>query len=330
MLFIVRRGVSPSPLLEKLRGSSASYRVLNIYGRVIIVAWPDHLVEHISDDVVELKVKPRRPFQLASNEWKLERTIVTVEGVEIGGKRVVVGAGPCAVESEEELVALARALKRAGASLLRGGAFKPRTSPYSFQGLGLMGLKALRRASEESGLPVITEAVDEESLSYVSQYADMVQIGARSMQCFSLLRKAARCGKPVLLKRGFGCTVEEWLLAAEYILLEGNGNVVLCERGIRTFERVTRFTLDVCGLVAAKHMTHLPVGADPSHPSGRREFVEALAMASLAAGADMLLIEVHNDPQRALSDSEQQLAVEEFENMMVRLKALAEAIGRHI
>lgn len=254
--------------------------------------------------------------------------MVDVKGVQIGTRKVVVAAGPCAVEDEEQLMTAAREVKKAGASLLRGGAFKPRTSPYSFQGLGVEGLKLLRRASDETGLPVVTEIMDVRDMEYFKKYADMLQIGARNAQNFDLLKEAGRSGMPVLLKRGMGNTVEEWLLTAEYILLEGNGGVVLCERGIRTFEKSTRFTIDIGGMVSAKLQTHLPICADPSHPAGKRELVHSLALAAVAAGADMLIVEVHPRPEKALSDAEQQLTPEQFSLLMQRIKALAEALGR--
>jgi len=273
-------------------------------------------------------VKTKKSYVLAGNEWKKDPTIVKVRDVEIGGNKVVVAAGPCAVENEEQTLTVAKAVKKAGASLLRGGAFKPRTSPYSFQGLGEEGLKILRKASEETGLPVVSEILDSKDIEEFKRYADMVQIGARNSQNFTLLREVGKLGKPVLLKRGLGNTVEELLQSAEYILMEGNGSVVLCERGIRTFERSTRFTLDLGGMVAGKLMSHLPFCADPSHPAGKRELVHSLALASVAAGADMLLIEVHPRPEVALSDSEQQLTPDSFHLLMERIRALSHALGR--
>ena len=328
MLFILKKGADWSTLKEKLNANGASYRYLNLYGKELVVAWPDSAVEQVTDSSVEIKVKPKRPFQLASNEWKQDPTVVDVKGVQIGTRKVVVAAGPCAVEDEEQLMTAAREVKKAGASLLRGGAFKPRTSPYSFQGLGVEGLKLLRRASDETGLPVVTEIMDVRDMEYFKKYADMLQIGARNAQNFDLLKEAGRSGMPVLLKRGMGNTVEEWLLTAEYILLEGNGGVVLCERGIRTFEKSTRFTIDIGGMVSAKLQTHLPICADPSHPAGKRELVHSLALAAVAAGADMLIVEVHPRPEKALSDAEQQLTPEQFSLLMQRIKALAEALGR--
>lgn len=329
MLFVLRKGASSSALIEKIKMSSASYRHIDVDGRVVVVAWPDKLVESISDDSVELKVKVSTPYQLASRAWR-ERTIVSVNGVEIGGKRVVVAAGPCSVEDENTVMEIARAVKRAGATMLRGGAFKPRTSPYTFQGLGARGLEILKRVKEATGLPIVTEVLDTRDVLVVASYADMLQVGARNAQNFVLLKEVGRSRKPVLLKRGMWMTVEELLLSAEYILLEGNLNVVLCERGIRTFEKGTRFTMDIGGMAYAKSQTHLPVAADPSHPAGKRELVEPLALAAVAAGADMLLIEVHSRPEKALSDAEQQLTIEDFEKLMHRLRLVAEAVGREL
>ncbi|PVU68170.1 3-deoxy-7-phosphoheptulonate synthase [Sulfolobus sp. SCGC AB-777_G05] len=330
MIFILKENVSYSTLKEKLNSSSASYKFLDLYGKKVIVAWPDTYVENIQDPSIELSVKSKRPYQLVSNEWKKEPTVVKVRDAEIGGNKITVAAGPCAVEDEEQVLTVAKAVKRAGAKLLRGGAFKPRTSPYSFQGLGEKGLQILRRVGDEVGLPVVSEIMDTRQTEIFKKYVDMMQIGARNAQNFDLLKEVGKSGYPVLLKRGMGNTVEEWLLTAEYIMLEGNGNVVLCERGIRTFEKATRFTMDIGGMIAAKLQTHLPICADPSHPAGKRELVHSLALAAVAAGADMLLIEVHPHPEKALSDSEQQLTPESFEVLMNRVKALAQALGRTV
>ncbi|MEM4085619.1 MAG: 3-deoxy-7-phosphoheptulonate synthase [Saccharolobus sp.] len=328
ILYILRDKYNYSTLKEKLNQASASFKILNLYGKNLILAWPDQNVKNIRDESIEMAVEVKKPFILSSNEWKKEPTQVKVKDVEIGSNKIVVAAGPCAVESEEQIITTAKAVKRAGASLLRGGAYKPRTSPYSFQGLGEDGVKILRRAGDEVGLPIVTEIMDVRDSPIFRDYVDMIQIGARNAQNFPLLKEVGKIGKPVLLKRGLGNTVEEWLQAAEYILLEGNGNVVLCERGIRTFEKATRFTIDIGGMVAAKLMSHLPICADPSHPAGKRELVHSLALAAVAAGADMLLIEVHPTPEKALSDSEQQLTLESFEVLMNRIKALAKALGR--
>jgi len=328
MIFILKENADYSTLKEKLQSSSASYKFLDLYSKKVVVAWPDEYVANITDPSIEIAVKPKKPYQLVSNEWKKDPTKVKVRDVKIGDNRIVVAAGPCAVEDEEQVLTVAKAVKKAGASILRGGAYKPRTSPYSFQGLGEKGLQILKRASEETGLPIVSEIMDTRDVEIFKKYVDMMQIGARNAQNFNLLKEVGKAGLPVLLKRGMGNTVEEWLLTAEYILLEGNGNVVLCERGIRTFERATRFTFDVGGMIAAKLQTHLPICADPSHPAGKRELVHSLALAAVAAGADMLIIEVHPNPEKALSDSEQQLTPESFELLMNRIKALANALGR--
>ncbi|MCH4814486.1 MAG: 3-deoxy-7-phosphoheptulonate synthase [Saccharolobus sp.] len=328
ILYVLKDKSDYSTLVEKLNENSASFKVLNLYGKNLILAWPDQNTKGIIDSSIEIAVEVKKSYVLASNDWKKQPTVVTVKDVEIGSKKVIVAAGPCAVESEEQVLTTAKAVKRAGASLLRGGAYKPRTSPYSFQGLGEEGVKILKRVGDEVGLPIVTEIMDTRDSAIFTQYVDMIQIGARNAQNFSLLKEVGKLGKPVLLKRGMGNTVEEWLQAAEYILLEGNGNTVLCERGIRTFEKSTRFTLDIGGMVAAKLMTHLPICADPSHPAGKRELVHSLALAAVAAGADMLLVEVHPRPEKALSDSEQQLTPESFEVLMDRIRALARALGR--
>lgn len=267
-------------------------------------------------------------YKLVSREVKSESSVVKIGPVEIGGPRFVVVAGPCAVESLEQTLTIAKAVKAAGAHLLRGGAFKPRTSPYSFQGLGEAGLKILAQAREASGLPVVTEAVDLESLELVEQYADAIQIGARNMQNFTLLRRAGRSRKPVLLKRGMSATLEEFLMAAEYILSEGNYNVVLCERGVRTFSDFSRNTLDLAVVPAVKRVSHLPILVDPSHGTGRRDKVAPLSRAAAAVGADGLMVEVHHDPDRALSDGPQSITPSMFEALIRDLGLIVPVIGR--
>ncbi len=258
-------------------------------------------------------------LRLVTKEFR-ERTIVSVGGVRVGGGRPVIVAGPCAVESREQIMRAAAAVKEAGAHILRGGAFKPRTSPYSFQGLGLEGLKLLREAGDEVGLPVVTEVLDPRMVGVVAEYADALQVGARNMQNYPLLREVGRSGKPVFIKRGFGSRISELLAAAEYIMLEGNDQVVLVERGIRTFEPSTRFTLDIAAVPVLKESTHLPVVVDPSHAAGRRELVPPLAKAALAAGADGLMIEVHPEPDKALSDAKQQLTPDQFRRLVGELR----------
>jgi 3-deoxy-7-phosphoheptulonate synthase len=270
------------------------------------------------------------PYKLVSREVQPESSRVRIGGVEVGGDRIVVGAGPCAVESEEQTLEAARAVAAAGAALLRGGAFKPRTSPYSFQGLGLEGLKILAKAREETGLPVVTEVLDTETAELVAEYADCLQIGARNMQNFSLLKKVGRLGKPVLLKRGMAATIEEFLLSAEYILAEGNRQVILCERGVRTFADHTRNTLDLSSIPAVQRISHLPILADPSHGTGKRHKVTPLSRAAIAVGADGLLLEVHPRPETALSDGPQALLPSQFADLMNQVRALAIVMGRGV
>ena len=269
-------------------------------------------------------------YKLVSREVKPDDTVVRVGGVAVGGPELAVVAGPCAVESREQLLTVARAVKAAGAQLLRGGAYKPRTSPYSFQGLGEEGLKLLAEAREATGLPVVTEALDSESMDLVERYADAIQIGARNMQNFSLLKRAGRARKPVILKRGMSATLEELLMSAEYILAEGNYQVILCERGVRTFSDHSRNTLDLAVVPAVKRMSHLPILVDPSHGTGRREKVAPLSRAAAAVGADGVMIEVHHDPNRALSDGPQSITPDMFEELMRELRQIAPVIGRRL
>lgn len=267
---------------------------------------------------------------LVSLNKKPWATVVKVNGVEIGGSEIVIIAGPCAVESREQLFETARSVKSGGARVLRGGAFKPRSSPYSFQGMGEEGLKLLSIIRKETGLPVVTEVMDTRLVELVASYSDMIQIGSRNMQNFPLLKEAGMCGKPVLLKRGMMSTIEEFLLAAEYILHHGNEQVVLCERGIRTFETSTRNTLDLSAVPMLKHLSHLPVIVDPSHGTGHRWMVPSMAKAAVAAGADGLIMEVHYQPENAICDGHQSLNIEEFNLLMTDLKKIALAIGRDI
>jgi 3-deoxy-7-phosphoheptulonate synthase len=269
-------------------------------------------------------------YKLVSREVKPDDTVVSIGGVPVGGETLAIFAGPCAVESLEQTLIVARAVKKVGAHLLRGGAFKPRTSPYSFQGLGLEGLKILAAAREETGLPVVTEAMDLEGLDLVEEYADAIQIGARNMQNFSLLKRAGRARKPVILKRGMSATLEELLMSAEYILSEGNYQVVLCERGVRTFSDFSRNTMDLAVVPAVKSMSHLPIVVDPSHGTGRRDKVAPLSRAAAAVGADGLMIEVHHDPDRALSDGPQSITPAMFEALMKDLRQIAPVLGRRL
>lgn len=279
---------------------------------------------------VESVTRIMKPYKLASREFKAEDSLVSVNGIEIGGKRIVVMAGPCAVESEEQLMEVARVVKESGASLLRGGAFKPRTSPFSFQGLEKDGLELLARAREQFGIPIITEVIDPHDVDLVSKYADILQVGARNMQNFTLLTNIGRRKCPVVLKRGFSCTVTEWLTAADYLLAEGNNQVILCERGIRTFEDSTRFSLDIASIPVVKKFSHLPVIVDPSHAAGHYSLVPAIAKAVVAAGADGLLIEVHPNPKEALVDGLQSLTPSDFTRLMEELRPIAKSVGRYI
>jgi len=283
----------------------------------------------VQDGVHEV-LKISEPYKLASRSYKSENTVVAVGDVRIGGEEVIVMAGPCSAESEEQVEATAAAVKRAGAKILRGGAFKPRSSPYSFQGLGEAGLRMLRAASDRHDLKLITEVMEISQIELIEGYADILQVGARNMQNFSLLRELGRAQKPVLLKRGISATIEEWLLSAEYVLAGGNKNVILCERGIRTFESFTRNTLDISAIPVVQQLSHLPVVADPSHGTGRRDKVASMARAAVAAGADGLIIEVHRDPDHALSDGAQSMFPAQFERLMAELRVIAPAIGRSI
>ena len=276
---------------------------------------------------VEDVVPIAHPFKLVSRQTRPERTRVIVGGVTIGGEDAVVIAGPCSVESEDQILSTAHGVKAAGASMLRGGAYKPRTSPYDFQGLGLEALELLREVRRQTGLPVVTEVMSTNDIQLISEYADMLQVGARNMQNYDLLRQLAKSSKQVLLKRGPSATIKEWLLAAEYLLAGGNQNVVLCERGIKTFETETRNTLDLAAVALARELSHLPVIADPSHGTGRRDLIAPASRAALAIGADGLIIEVHPCPERAMSDGAQSLNLDEFGRLMTGLTAPLRAIA---
>lgn len=279
---------------------------------------------------VEKVVPIMKPYKLVSREVKGESSLVKVKDAVFGGRELVVIAGPCAVESWEQLCTTARRVRQAGAKVLRGGAFKPRTSPYSFRGLGRDGLKLLGDAAGEAGLASVSEVIDETSLEMALEYVDIVQVGARNMQNFSLLQAVGRCEKPVLLKRGFSATIDEWLMAAEYILSAGNEDVILCERGIRTFEPATRNTLDLSAVSLVKELSHLPVIVDPSHATGSRNLVAPMSRAAVAAGADGLIIEVHPDPVHALCDGPQSLSPDDFDTLMDKLQGIAEAVERDL
>src|ERR1700719_3876161 len=271
-----------------------------------------------------------KPYKLVSREVKPDNTVVEIRGTPVGGTELALCAGPCSVESREQILAAARAVKSAGAHLLRGGAYKPRTSPYAFQGLGEEGLRYLAEARDETGLGIVTEAIDVETFDLVEDFADCIQIGARNMQNFSLLRRAGRSRKPVLLKRGMSSTLEEFLMAAEYILSEGNYQVILCERGVRTFADHTRNTLDLSIVPAVQRLSHLPIFVDPSHGTGKRNKVTPLSRAAVAVGADGLMVEVHNKPDEAMSDGPQSLFPDQFDDLMTQVRQIAAVVGRTV
>lgn len=279
---------------------------------------------------VEKTVRITEKYKLVSRDFHPQDTVIDVGGVEIGGKEIVVMAGPCAVESLEQLREAARGVKEAGAKILRGGAYKPRTSPYDFQGLGEEGLKLLRQVADEFDLKVVTEVVDREDIPLIEEYADILQVGARNMQNFQMLKALGTAKKPVMLKRGLSATISEWLNAAEYIMTGGNENVMFCERGIRTYETFTRNTMDLSAVAAIKELSHLPIVADPSHGTGRRPMIAPMARASIAVGADALMIEVHPHPESAWSDGNQSLTPAQFKDLMANLSDIAKAVGRTI
>ena len=280
---------------------------------------------------VERVMRVSEPFKKANRKFHPDDTVVDMgRGVQIGGNRLTVIAGPCSVESQEQITAVARDVKASGAHALRGGAYKPRTSPYAFQGMGTQGIDFLMEAREKTGLPIVTELMSADQLSLFEECVDVIQIGARNMQNFDLLKKLGRLQKPILLKRGLSSTIEEWIMSAEYILAGGNPNVILCERGIRTFETYTRNTLDLSAVLAAKQMCHLPVVVDPSHACGKAWMVERMSLAAVAAGADGLIVEVHNDPKNALCDGAQSITPKDFDSLMGKIGAVAACIGRRI
>jgi 3-deoxy-7-phosphoheptulonate synthase len=279
---------------------------------------------------VDRVMKVQEPFKKANRIFKPENTVVDVEGSVVGGNRLGIMAGPCSVESEEQIIEIAKRVKAAGANFLRGGAFKPRTSPYSFQGLELDGLKLLKTAKQETGLPIVTELMSTNYIDTFVEEVDVIQIGARNMQNFDLLKQIGKTNKPILLKRGLSATIEEWLMSAEYIMAGGNENVILCERGIRTFETITRNTLDLQAIPVIKKLSHLPIIVDPSHAGGYAYLVEPMAKAAIMSGADGLMIEVHNDPENALSDGQQSLTPDQFDTLMEKVRAVANIEGKEI
>lgn len=337
MIIVLKRGATEEQIdhiLKKVESLGLKHMVSQGVERTIIgVIGEEDILRVQPLEVypgVEKVMPVLAPYKLVSREFKQENSIIDIKGVKIGGKRIVVMAGPCSVENRQLLLEIAKDVKQAGAAILRGGAFKPRTSPYSFQGLGEEGLKYLAEAKEKTELKIVTELMDTKDLSLVEKYADIIQIGARNMQNFNLLKEVGRSKKPVLLKRGISSTIKELLMSAEYILSGGNFNVILCERGIRTFEDSTRFTLDISAVPVIKSLSHLPVVVDPSHATGKWGLVSAVAKAAVAAGADGLLIEVHPQPEEALSDGTQSLLPEKFAELMKELESLSKAIGREI
>ncbi len=337
MIIVMKPNATPnqiSQVLQRIEESGFRAHISRGEERTIIGVIGDE--RHLDPDQwnvlegVERTMRVLRPYKLASREFHQENTVIEVGDVRIGGDQIAIMAGPCSVESREQILETARAVKEAGAVILRGGAFKPRTSPYSFQGLGEEGLKLLAEAREETGLLVVTEVMSPDQVPLVAHYADILQIGARNMQNYPLLRAVGEVDKPVLLKRGMSSTIEELLLAAEYILSRGNYNVMLCERGIRTFERATRNTFDINAIPVLKELTHLPVIADPSHGVGLWQHVIPVARGAIAAGADGLLIEVHPDPAKAWSDGAQSLTPENFARLVAEVRRVAEAVGRSV
>ena len=335
MLIVMRQGHSENDILEILdRLSQMGFTghvsqgvertVIGVVGQTSLQlkdtmeTWPT------VDEVVPIS----KPYKLASREFKPADTTVKVGNVTIGGNKLAIMAGPCAVESEEQVISIAQAVKAAGANILRGGAYKPSTSPYSFRGMGKQGLKLLEKAGKETGMPVITEVMSPEDVDMVSEYADILQVGARSMQNFFLLDEIGKSKKPVMLKRGLAATIQEWLLSAEYILSQGNNKVILCARGIRTFETYTRNTMDLDSIPIIKKLSHLPIIADPSHGTGKWYLVTPMALAAVAAGADGLMVEVHPQPDAALKDGAQSLTFENFNRLMSQVTPVASSIGR--
>jgi 3-deoxy-7-phosphoheptulonate synthase len=321
-------------IIKKLKGLGLQVHISKGTERTILGAIGDEaILQSVPLEAIPgvEKVLPiLKPFKLASRDFRKENTVIDVGGTQIGGNRIVVMAGPCAIENKTLLVEIAKEVKHAGATFLRGGAFKPRTSPYAFQGLEEEGLKYLAETRERVGLPVVTEVMDPRDIDMIVKYADVLQIGARNMQNFRLLKDVGLCKKPVLLKRGISATIKEWLMSAEYIMSGGNHQVILCERGIRTYETATRNTLDLSAIPVLKQMTHLPVIVDPSHAVGKWDLVAPMAKAAVAAGADGLIIEVHSNPEEALCDGEQSLKPKSFKQLMEELRPIAVAVGREI
>lgn len=338
-MIIIMKDNASALEIEKVeeRLASFGFKTHPIYGehKTVIGAIGDKRLLSMNEVLlmsgVENVVPIMKPYKLASKELQKEQSVIEVgHGVAVGGNKLAVFAGPCAIESQEQFSTVSESVKRAGANILRGGAFKPRSSPYSFQGLEKDGLEIMYNSGKTLNMPICTEVVDTRDVELVASYSDIIQIGARNMQNFKLLREVGKCSKPILLKRGLACTMEEWFMAAEYIMSEGNENVILCERGIRTYETATRNTFDVSAIPVAKELSHLPIIGDPSHATGIYKYVPAVAKAAIAAGADGLMIEVHNCPEKAASDGPQSLTPEKFAKLMLELKPIAAAVGREL
>ena len=339
MVVIMKNGFTPEQLQEAIQAMKAGGVKVNISkGSETTVLGAEGSAANIDQELleqlpgVEKVMRVTEPYKKANRKYHPDDTLIDLgNGTMVGGKKLAVIAGPCSVESEEQITGIARSVKADGAAALRGGAFKPRTSPYSFQGLECEGLKLLQKAKEATGLPIVTEIMGTEYIELFEECVDVIQVGARNMQNFDLLKKLGRMTtKPILLKRGLSATIEEWLMAAEYIMAGGNQKIILCERGIRTFETYTRNTLDLSAVLAVKSLSHLPVVVDPSHACGRAWMVERMAMAAVAAGADGLIIEVHNDPKNALCDGAQSITPDQFKDVMDKLAAIAPCVGREV
>ncbi|MGP2527083.1 3-deoxy-7-phosphoheptulonate synthase [Acidaminococcus sp. LBK-2] len=337
MIIVMKKG-APKEASEKLRKSleqrgftihdsiGENQEVLGIVGDTSILDPEDFMV----NEWVDKAMRVQEPFKRANRMFHPDDSIIDVSGVKVGGKKLVVIAGPCSVEGQQQMDTIAASVKKSGADMLRGGAFKPRTSPYSFQGLGDKGLDLIRQAGAANHLPIVTEIMSADKIDEFVEKVDLIQVGARNMQNFTLLKELGKLKKPILLKRGMSATIEEWLMSAEYIMSEGNENVILCERGIRTFETYTRNTLDLSAVQAVKRLSHLPVIVDPSHATGKAWMVPTMSKAAIAAGADGLIIETHNDPQHAWCDGAQSLSLSAFEKLIQDLRILAPAVGREL
>jgi 3-deoxy-7-phosphoheptulonate synthase len=337
MIIVMRTGASREQIdtvIEKVHSYGLrTHPIFGVQKTVIGIVGDDktRIVEKMqSMPGVEDIIPILQPYKFAGREAHPENTVIELDGVSIGGEQAVVIAGPCAVESEEQLLVIARSVKRSGARILRGGAYKPRTSPYSFQGLGEEALKYLAEARSETGLLIITEITDPRNVELVCQYADILQVGARNMQNFVLLTEVGKSGHPVMMKRGPSATVKDLLLAAEYVIIEGNRDIILCERGITTFETYTRNTLDLSAVPVIKQLSHLPVVVDPAHATGRTQLIEPMSLAAIAAGADGIMVEVHPDPDSALCDAAQALTLQQFDSMMQKIRAVATIVGRTV